>query len=97
MEFTAFIDWLRGPGINAAIGFLMSFVVEWFPRWDDLAPRIKRLVMLAFCMALPLLATLLGTLTGYLDSSFALTWWPALVSGLAAFASSTVAHARQLS
>jgi hypothetical protein len=97
MSWSDFLVFMRGPGINAAIGVLLFFAVEWWPAFETLAPRMKRMAVLILCMVIPLLATLLSVVTlGLPISDWAGTWWPAIVAGAAAFGASTVAHTSKL-
>ncbi len=97
MSWSEFLEFLRGPGINAAIGVLLFFIMEWWPQFETLAPRVKRLVALVLCMVIPLLATLASVATlGLPMNDWPGTWWPALVAGGAAFSAATVAHTRDL-
>jgi len=96
MGLMEFLQWLQGPGINAAIGFILSFVVEWFPAWADLSPRAKRLAMLCFSLAIPVMAAVVSAALGYQDWSIEGTFWPAIVAGFASFSGATVAHVRKL-
>ena len=96
MTFQEFLSYLQGPGINAVIGFLLSFVVEWFPEWDTLEGRVKRLLSLAMCLLVPLVGAGLSCAFGYQACDFTQTFWPALVAGFTAFTSNQVAHTRLL-
>ena len=98
MDYVEFIDWLRtSAGIGVALGFILSFVIEsWWPKWETLLPRVKRLVVFALCMIIPVLITLLGSVTNVLSGSFADLWFPALVAGFSAFSATTVSHIRKL-
>lgn len=97
MAFRDFLVFLQGAGIMAAIGFVLSFVVKWWPQYELLSAKSKRVVMLALCLAIPVAAKALE-LAGYGGAwaDFALTWWPVLVAGFSAFTSSQVAHTRKL-
>lgn len=96
MSFADFLDFLRGPGINAAIGFALSFGAEYIPHFEDLAPKYKRLLILALSFVIPLAATLAGFFAGYYEGGFEGAVWPALVAGATAFGASTMAHTRSL-
>jgi len=97
MSWSQFLEFLRGPGINAAVGVLVFFLADNWPQFEMLAPRLKRLVVLALCLVVPLLATLLSVATlGLPVGDWPLTWWPALVAGAAAFSAATVAHTSKL-
>ena len=97
MSWLQFCEFLRGPGINTAIGVLLFFAVEWWPAFETLAPRMKRMAVLILCMVIPLLATLASVVSlGLPLGDWSGTWWPAIVAGAAAFSASTVAHTRKL-
>jgi len=97
MTFPDFLTYLRTPnGIAIALGFALSFLVEWWPTWNDLQPKAKRLLFLAFNLAIPLLAALAAGAAGYEPWSFETLIWPALVAGFLSFSSGTIAHLRKL-
>ncbi len=91
-----FLLYLQSDGVNAAIGFLLSFVVEWWPGYDLLPPRAKRLIMLGACLALPLLAALVGSAVLHAQPLEIDTFWQAARAGFLAFVASTAAHTRKL-
>ena len=89
--------WLQGPGIEAAIGFLLSFVVEWFPNWETMSARVKRLVMIGICLVIPLGSKLIELLVfGGAFNDIPGTWWLPFAAGVTAYISSQVAHLRKL-
>ena len=96
MSLVDFLNYLRGPGIDAALGVLLSFVVEWLPNWDTIAPRVKRVIMLLICLAIPTIATIGLALLGAVDPKLPDTWWLAVMSGAMAFGGSQVAHLRDM-
>ena len=96
MIFCEFVKSLQGTGLGAAVGVVLSYVIEWWKGYANLTPEAKRLVFLAICLAIPLAATGVGILSCGQPASFMETWWPALVAGLVAFSAGTVAHTRKL-
>ena len=96
MNFADWLNFLRGPGINAALGVAISFIVEWFPGFATAAPRIKRLVLLGICLAIPTLATVGLVLLGALDPKLPDTWFMAVMAGAMAYGGSAVAHLRDM-
>lgn len=91
MSLTEFLQYVQtSAGINVVIGFVLSFIAEWIPGYDDIEPKLKRLVIMVLCFVLPVGATiLLGCYT-------AECIWSALLAGGAAFFGSQAAHARKL-
>ena len=83
-------------GINVIIGFLLSFVVEWFPEYEKLAPRWKRLVAMFLSFVIPVVSVLGLWLVGEVAVTFDVMWI-ALSAGFAAFFGSQLSHARTLS
>lgn len=98
MEWGDFLRYLSGDGINAVVGVLLSYLVDYWPWYNGQEAKIKRLIFSAICFALPLLATLAAVLTGEFGAwgDWAGTWWPALVAGAVAAFGGTVAHTRSL-
>jgi hypothetical protein len=88
---------MRGPGINAAVGVLIYFLMDWWPDFGLLAPKAKRLLVMMLCLLVPLLATLASVATlGLPISDWPGTWWPAIVAGITVFTASTALHTRDL-
>ena len=97
MSWSDFLAYLSQPnGITAAVGVLLSVILEYWPQFDALAPKYKRLAFFVLSLAVPIAAAALGVLTADWPAGFEATFWPALVAGFVAFASGTVAHARKL-
>jgi len=96
MSLVDFLNGLRGAGINAAVGVVLSFVAEWLPTWEQWDARVKRVVMLVLCLAVPLAATAGLAALGELNLSDVEVWWAALLAGATAFSANQIAHLRQL-
>ena len=97
MTWSEFLSYLTQPnGIAAGVGLALMFLVQYVPPYQALAPRYQRLVFLALCLLLPVVAAGLGILTAGWSASWEVTFWPALVAGALAFSTGTVAHSRWL-
>lgn len=97
MSWVEFLDYLRGPGVSATVGVLLSFVVEYWEQYNDLVPKYKRLVVAGLCFVVPVVATALSCASGIMVwGDWHQTWWPALVAGFVAFTGSQMAHMRKL-
>lgn len=97
MSFLEFLLMLQGPWINAAVGIVLSFMLEYVPGWEAMPSKNKRLVTFALCFVVPALSAVVGMATGYQEVSFNNVLWPALYAGgLVAFGTSTAAHTRKL-
>jgi len=96
MIFCEFVKSLQGTGLGAAVGVVLSYVVEWWKGYEFLSAQFKRVVFLAICLAIPLAAAGVGILSCGQPAGFMETWWPALVAGFVAFSAGTVAHTRKL-
>ncbi len=87
---------MTSAGVNAAVGFVLSFLAEWWPGYAALPPLTKRLAMMALCFVVPLGAAVgLWLIAG--DPLTVETLWAAMQAGFAAFFGSQAAHARVLS
>ena len=96
VTLSEFLFYLQSNGVNAAVGFLLSFIMDWFPGFNDLDAKAKRFAMLGLCLAVPLLAALLATV-GLKSQPFVLeTFWQAAMAGFLAFVASQAAHTRKL-
>jgi hypothetical protein len=94
--FATWLEWASGPLIPAIVAFVLSFVVEYFPQYEALAPKVKRLVFLGLCMIVPLLAATARGALGYEPWSFDPLYWHALWAGFAAYGVGNVTHTRRL-
>lgn len=97
MTFDEFLMAASGPLVAAIVGGILSFVVEYWPQFEALAERYKRLVFLALCLVVPAAAALLRAALGYVPLTFDPLIWQALVAGAAAGGIGTLVHARKLS
>lgn len=95
-SFDSFLQALAGPLVAAAVGIILSVVVEYWPRFEALEPRYKRLAYFGLCMLVPLLAAILRAVLGYVPWSFDPLLWHAIWNGAAAGGVGTLAHARKL-
>ncbi|MDD5059443.1 MAG: hypothetical protein PHQ60_16420 [Sideroxydans sp.] len=97
MSWLEFLLWLlTHEGINAALGVVLSFVFDWYPDFDSLHPRVKRLAMAGLCLFIPLLGATLLWLGGYRALSWEDLYWPAVRAGGLAFLGNQLAHVRDL-
>ncbi len=95
--FGQFLELLSGPLISAAVGVVLSFVIEWFPTYNDLPSRAKRLLYFGLCLLIPVAAACLRAALGYVPWSFDPLIWNAIVAGVTAGGAGTLVHARKLS
>ena len=98
MTLLDFLNYAAGPGINAIVGFLLSFAVEWVPGFDSLGAKWKRGLTMALSFLVPVTATFLLWLINGFPSGPALGEgiWGAFLSGFLAFFTSQAAHLRKL-
>ena len=82
-------------GINAIVGFALSFVVEWFPEYEALSSKWKRVTMMGLCFVVPVVS-LVGLVVLGEQALTAEAAWLALSAGFAAFFGSQAAQTRQL-
>ena len=97
MEWAEFLEYLQGPGISVVVGVLLSFVVEYWPRYQSYDAKGKRLIFAALSFVVPLMGAVASAASGFAAwVDFSGHWWPALVAGAAAFFGGQVAHVRKL-
>jgi len=96
MSWMEFLGWLQSDGINAVVGFFLSYGVEYWPKFGELDPKWQRVVFLALCLVVPLVGAGLSIAFGYQAASWTDTFWPAILAGGLAFGAGTVAHTRKL-
>lgn len=96
MDWSVFLRWVASPsGIPVFVGVLLSVAVEYVPVYGALVPKWKRAVFFGACLLIPLFAALLGVWTDGWPGTWRDTFWPALVAGVLAFGSGTMAHLRK--
>ena len=96
-ELAPLLEKLFLPGVlGTVVGVLLSFAVDYFPEYDKLNAKAKRLVFFGLCLAISAGA---GALIPLLQGQ-ALHWDPivanAIVASLAAMGGGTLAHTREL-
>jgi len=96
MSWKEALEYGQGPGVAIIVGFALSVLVEYWPGYGKLLPKIKRLVFFAFCLAVPVIAAGLAVLSKFQGPGWELTWWPALQSGFVAFTAGTLTHLPRL-
>ena len=98
ITWSTFLLLMVGPGVNSGVGLLLSGIVEYLPKYNDLAPKWKRLVFAGLSLVVPLTFTALAIAIGEFGQwgDWQTTWWPALVAGASAAFAGTVAHTRKL-
>jgi len=94
--FDAWLQAASGPLVSAVVAVLISFVVEYWPAYDGLAAKYKRLVYFGLCLAVPVAAAALRGALGYAAWSFDPLFWHAIWAGLSAGGIGTLAHTRKL-
>jgi hypothetical protein len=83
-------------GIAAVLGFLLSWVVEWWPGFVALEARAKRLAIFVLCLLIGLALLGLSRAVGCAPGIVIEDVWSALAAGFAAFVASQAAHTRSL-
>ena len=97
MGWEEFLNYMTGPGVSAIVGFLLSFLVEMWPAYVEFESRIKRLVFMALCFAVPVLGTVAEAVSGLIVwGDWTGAWWPALVAGAIAYGAGQITHLRKL-
>lgn len=95
MTLDQFLQYASGAGVSAVVAVILSFIVEYIPSYDVLAPKYKRLVFIGMSFVVPLLASLAGVLLVNWPMTQELIW-SALVAGASAAGIGTLAHTRKL-
>jgi hypothetical protein len=97
MSWYDFLRYVGSPlGAGAAVGVLLSLLAEYWPEYDSLAPKAKRLLFALLCFLFPLASATLLALAGFVPWSWDPLYWDALQAGAAAFAAGTLVHTRAL-
>jgi hypothetical protein len=89
------LHFMVGPGAAALAGLIISFLSEYWTKFQTLEAKKKVLAYIGLCVFSALLGTALAVATGvwgaWLDIQT--TWWPAIWAGLAASGIGTLFHA----
>ena len=96
MGWEVFVLGMQGEMIGVIVGVLLSLLVEYWPKYETLEPKVKRLVFGGLCLIVPTVGVILGVYTGLQVLVWDTTVWPALVAAAVAFGAGTVAHTRKL-
>jgi len=88
--------YLQSEGIGVAVGILLSYIVEWWPKYGTLEPKVKRLIFAGLCLLVPAIGVTLGIVSGFQEPVWATTFWPALCAAAVAFGAGTAMHTRKL-
>jgi hypothetical protein len=83
------------PIIQLAAGAFAAMLLEYWPKWKDIAPKWKRPIVFVFCLVVPVVSLLgqVATCGAVLTPD---RLYQALVAGALAFASSQFAHIYKL-
>jgi len=100
MTWEAFLRFVSGPGVAVVVGLLLSFALEYVPRfaywYEPLDPKPKRGVFIALCFIVPVSGALLLGLGGYELWSWDPLIWRAILGGAAAAGVGNAAATRRL-
>lgn len=89
MELCEFLSqaWV-GDGLAALVAAVIAIIVEYWPAYQDLAPRTKQLVYMALCVVIGAGTWLIAPLVGCPRAD----WWTLVQAIFAAFFAGTLAH-----
>jgi len=96
MTLQEFLLYMQGSGVNAIVGVLWSFAVEFLPSFKGLSEKAKRISFLAACMVVPIVGAVLSMALEYQPVNLETTIWYALVAGWVAFTTGTMSHVRKM-
>jgi len=81
MTFAEFLRYLQGPAVGTVVGAILSVVAEYWPWYQALASKVKRLVFAGMCFVVPLVGAALACAMGYQPCGWEETFWPAIYQG----------------
>jgi ABC-type microcin C transport system permease subunit YejE len=89
------LHFMVGPGAAVLAGLIISFLSEYWAKFQALGAKKKVLVYIGLCIVSSVLGTALAVSTGVWGAWFDIqtTWWPAVWAGLAASGIGTLFHA----
>ena len=91
MSWERALEYASSPaGVGAIVGWLLSWLMEYSPRFAAMAPKGKRLAFAAACLTVALLGACLQAVGGFRAWGWDPLLWQALQAALAAFAMGTL-------
>lgn len=97
MSWEQFLRWCATPGaVTVIVGAVLSFAVDYWPAYNRMEAKWKRLVFGGLCLVIPLLSATAAAISGIMPWAWEPTYWQAIVAGFSAFTSGTVAATRKL-
>jgi hypothetical protein len=81
--------------INALLGAFIAMLLEYWPAWEGLVPKLKRPVVLGFCLVVPVLSLVARFVlcAAVIDQN---EIYLAIMAGITAFTGSQFAHIYKL-
>ena len=76
MTWEEFVRFLANDETAVVVAVVISLLVEYVPRYDELTAKAKRLVFFGLAFAVPLLGALFGIVSLDWPASWAETVWP---------------------
>lgn len=91
-SFDAWLQMASGPLLAGIVAALVSLVIEYWPAYQDLDKRWKKLSFLGMCFVIGVGSAALRGAMGYVAWSFDPLIWHAVWNAFAAFGIGTTAH-----
>lgn len=102
MSWEQFVNFLTDAStitvaVNFLIGIILSFLVEYFPKYHEAGQKNKRLLFILFSFLIPFAGYGLGILTNVSSYvSFQESIWPLIYAGFIVSNAGVIAHTRKL-
>ena len=91
-SFDEWLEGVSGPFLGTVLAVLLSWVTEFFPRYNEMEKRVKMAVYLVECLVISAGAAALRGILGYVEWSFDPLIWHALWSAFAQFGMGAFVH-----
>jgi len=84
-SFNEFLLMISGPGLGAAVAALVSLLAENWTGYQNLAPRLKSIIFMAFCLVVGVGSAAVRAAMGFVPWSWDPLLWQALWNALAQY------------
>lgn len=95
LTWADFLGWVVTPsGVSVLAGVVLSRVIEiYWAAYHSYTKERKTIIFFGLCLLIPIAGAALGVFSLGWPYTWAETWWPAVMAGVFAGGTGTIAHA----